>query len=566
MKLIRTFALIISIGLLVSACGKDDGQSVASAKENSNPLLAHVPADTAYVYANLENLPKEVTDAYVDRFQPAMDMLHKHIGQLKEGYAAGQHQDDAMVQFAMVVLEEMGGDLSVENLEKLGISLQADHAIYAMGVFPVMRLELTDATELLGFIGRVEARMGMSLPVNDLNGTSFWRVSDEDQPMGLYISILDKQLVVAAFPTSAEADFLAEVLGQEMPANNMAENNTLAQLNQKKGYLGYGSGMLDMNKLSDEFLTAGSTTRSFLGPEVSAELETLDPTCIAEVKSMIAIAPRMTVGTTAFTANEMAVRYDLEFENSLAAGLMNLVSGTPSAAEGDYLMSASLALKVGKLRNFILEKATSIAATPFECIHLQELNSNAEQMAVQLNIPMPPMVNNLNGVRIRMDDFDPATELNQANGLIAVHVDKPEMFVGMASMMVPGFDKLDLANQSEPVKVPSDVIPLEGIDMFALMGKNAIGAAVGEQYAGELKVFMNAQSENNNTFFSVSYDMAKQLMIQEAMSESLGITQADQHVYTEEIKQLYIDMLGRSRIDMKFTSEGLSIDSKMTFK
>jgi len=50
------------------------------------------------------------------------------------------------------------------------------------------------------------------------------------------------------------------------------------------------------------------------------------------------------------------------------------------------------------------------------------------------------------------------------------------------------------------------------------------------------------------------------------MSESLGMTQADQHEYTEEIKQLYIDMLGRSRIDMKFTSEGLSIDSKMTFK
>ena len=46
----------------------------------------------------------------------------------------------------------------------------------------------------------------------------------------------------------------------------------------------------------------------------------------------------------------------------------------------------------------------------------------------------------------------------------------------------------------------------------------------------------------------------------------LVITQADQHEYTEEMKQLYIDMLGRSRIDMKFTSEGLSIDSKMTFK
>ncbi len=71
---------------------------------------------------------------------------------------------------------------------------------------------------------------------------------------------------------------------------------------------------------------------------------------------------------------------------------------------------------------------------------------------------MPPMVNNLMGVRVRVDDFDPAMEISQANGLLAIHVDKPEMFVGMASMMLPGFENLDLANQTEPVRIPAEMM------------------------------------------------------------------------------------------------------------
>jgi hypothetical protein len=201
---------------------------------------------------------------------------------------------------------------------------------------------------------------------------------------------------------------------------------------------------------------------------------------------------------------------------------------------------------------------------------LGELNQNAMELITQLNVPMPPMVNNLMGARIRLDDFDPEGEMTQAEGLLAIYVDKPEMFVGMASMLVPGFDNLDLPNQSEPVRIPAEMMHMEDIDVFAIMSDNAIGAAIGENHANELVDFMDTKSQNNGTFFSFSYDMAKQLEIQSALSDK-HVGEADGNAsvtdeFSAVVKQTYAAMLDRSRVDMRLTGDGLIIESNISFK
>ena len=570
MKFIRTLVLITSATLLLAACGKESDEAAMAVQENTNPLLAHVPVDTAYVFANLEPAPVELTDVYVERFQPVMDVMSEQIDQFQTSYQSGALEGNIMAEFAMAVLDELGGSLSQESLNKLGISLQAHQAIYAKGAFPVMRLGLSNAEELRSAVGRIETRMGYELPVMNLNGVSYWRISDDEMKVAIYIAILEDQLAVSFFPVTAENSMLSAFLGQEMPAQSMATSNALAIMNHDKGYTGYGSGYVDTQKLSDEFLNPDSTTRKALGSHMDAHMDTLDAVCVEEIKSMVAKAPRMTAGVTQFTENELAMRYELEIENPLAASLAALVSNTPPAVDGNHLVSASLAVKVGKLRNFVLEKATAIAATPYQCARLSDLNMQAEQLMTQLNIPMPPMVNNLMGVRIRMDDFDPAREITQANGLVALHVDKPEMFVGMATMMVPGFEQLDLANQTEPVKIPAEILRMEGVDVFALMSDNAIGASIGEQHVSDLDAFMSAEPQDDGTFLSVSYDMAKQMQIQAAFTGQFQMEAVDDNPmineYSEAMKEVYMEILDRSRVDMRLTGEGLQIDNSMTFK
>lgn len=570
MKFIRTFALVAGATLFLAACSKDSDETVATVKENTNPLLGYVPTDTAYLAANLEPVPEEITDAYIARFQPALDILSKEVEKFQADYGSGGYEGNAMATLASAVLDELGGSISVENLENIGITTQSHHAIYAMGIFPVVRLELDDATKLREAIARIEAKMGFELPEKDFNGTPYWRVAENGMPVGAYIAILDGHLAVSVFPTTAEDQLLASFMGQDTPAQSMASTNQLAIMNSQKGYTGYGSGFLDLQKLSNEMMNPDSATHGYLGPDVDFPTSELDEVCIAETRALVAKTPRMTGGITRFSANEIGMRYELEIESALAGNLAALVSNTPVAMDSDHLLSGSLAIQVGKLRTFFLEKANEIVAAPFKCSMLQDLNQGAADMVTQLNVPMPPMVNNLMGARVRIDEFQAGTEPLQGSGLFALHVDKPEMFVGMATMMVPGFDTLDLANQKDPVEIPSEILQMEGVSVSALMGDNAIGASLGEQTAKDLKQFMAAKPQDNGTFFSVSYDLARQLELQQAMAQNWDYDYDDEHTQVHElaeaIKSSYQSMLGRSRVSMSFTGEGLVIESDMTFK
>ena len=228
MKFARTLALIAGAALLVSACNRESDEAPVSVAANTYPLLAHVPADTAYVFAALESTPEEIIDVYLDRFQPVLDVMAGEISEFQADYAAGEYESNQMAQLATAVLDELGRELNSENLAKLGISMQSHHVTYGMGVFPVIRLGLSDSQALRDAIGRIEAKMGYEMPEKNLNGTSYWSVSEDDMPVGVYIAILEQQLAVTAFPSSAEDQLLAAFLGQEMPQQSLDSTNALA--------------------------------------------------------------------------------------------------------------------------------------------------------------------------------------------------------------------------------------------------------------------------------------------------------------------------------------------------
>lgn len=590
MKLTRILILLAGITFLLAACNKEDEAVTDLSPADSNPLLAYVPADTAYVAADLESLPQGIIDAYLDRFQPVFDTLNEQVTEFKMAYATNQYEDEAAAKLASAVLDELNWDISVESFARLGLTPQAHHVMYGMGVFPVIRVELTDATALREAIARVEAKMGVSMPQSNFNGKTYWRISDEDsEEVGIYIAILDQQLAISVFPTSAEKDLLAAFMGDDMPAQSLASSNALGILNNAKGYTNYGSGFLDLQKMADEFLDPNSYTRTHLPSNEHYDTSSMDAVCVAEFKSIIAKAPRMTAGMTTITNNEMAVRYDLEMESTLATGLAALVSNTPIAEDGDHLFSASLAIQVGKLRNFLIEKANEIVSSPYQCEKLQHMNSSASSLVQQLNIPMPPMINNLMGFRVKVDDYDPegGFGLTNGNGLLALYVDKPEMLVGMASMMLPGFEELDLANQKQPVRIPSSLTRVEGVDVYALMSKSAIGVALGDQDPAALTPFMKAAPQNSGTLFSMSIDMAKQMEIEQAITDEWTSQYADdfddedmdedmdddmdEHAaafmaFSEAMQASYAGMLGRSRLDVNLNKDGVSIENRMTFK
>jgi hypothetical protein len=66
-------------------------------------------------------------------------------------------------------------------------------------------------------------------------------------------------------------------------------------MNSQKGYTGYGSGILDLQKLADEMLNPDSTTHTYLDPDMGFDPSSIDAVCVAEARSMIAKAPRVII-------------------------------------------------------------------------------------------------------------------------------------------------------------------------------------------------------------------------------------------------------------------------------
>ena len=577
MNYIRLTTLALVTLLSLGACGKSDESSEAAANAASNELLAFVPADTPYLFANLEPVPEDVIETFLTRLQPVLDSMQSQlsIGRAEMESAEGENGDDPAIRLAHALLLELDGNLSRSGLESIGFDLRAKKAIYGMGAFPVIRLGLSDSAALRATILRVLDNAGISAPEQDFQGVSYWRISDgntAEASAGLYISILDNHLAISFFPPLAEAEFLPAFLALEVPADSDAQAR-LAQLNRTHDYTPHGSGILDLHRLADQFLSPDTVTARLMAAQGEYDPATLSEECGTEIHKIIDNAPLMTMGVTELTPTAVAFQYRLETPETLASQLMGLVSKIPVAEElSDRILDFAFGMRFGSARDFLREKVTAIVDDPYQCEHLLELNNGAVQALVQLDEPMPPFVNNFRGVRVSLNEI----MINQdsipenARGHLAVHVDKPEMFIGMAQMFLPDLSNLAITPGDPPVRLPESLVPVPGIIAFAAMSSDAIGIAVGENEQAGLPEFLNRDAGPEGIFLSAGYDMAAYL----DYTRNLGTPyqgQNDPHSQAAmEIRNAastaFREMANRSYTTLRFTADGFVMDNKMTFK
>ncbi|MDX1460870.1 MAG: hypothetical protein R3348_07420, partial [Xanthomonadales bacterium] len=518
-----TLALAAASALVLASCARDEAAQ-------GNPLLAHVPADTPYLYANLEPTPREVLDAFMARAQPSLDALQSMLNDI-EIEINSDSEDYREARLISAILDELDGKLSLEGLESLGLSPEAHAVVYGNGPFPVVRLELANAAATRAAIARIETQSGQSFPQQELNGVAYYRIGKADSKAAVIVAILDQQLVLGLLPTRLEAEWLPGLLGQELPESpNPAE--ALLAINRAYDYGPYGSGFVDLDVMAEHLLNENSETSQWLRSELGQDAMRLDPVCRDEVRGMIAKTPRVTMGTTELTPTRVGFAYQFEFEKGLAEQLASLVADVPVADSGaGRALTAALGIKVGALKNFLAEKAQAIADNPYQCSHLAGLNQQAQALAAQLNQPMPfPFINNLKGFRLSLDEFD-AENLDPKNvrGLFSLEVEKPQMLIGMAQMFLPGMENLQLEPGSDPVEVPQELLSIaaDGVEVYAAMGRDSIGVSMGGAGQAELARFMEASGSNNGIFFSMEYDMAAQMALQDRFGAGLNGAASD---------------------------------------
>jgi len=591
-----TFTRLAVLGtaalLTLAACSKSEDVVEVAASQTGNTLFAYVPSDTPYLLGNLQPPSDEVIDTFLQRVQPVLDTVQAELRKAREKLEAEdlagaqspseRHHDEMAAELAHAVLLELDGKLNRQGLESLGFDLQSNKVLYGMGAFPVVRLGLSDTTALRGTVERILERAGITAPEQNYQGTPYWLLSEGDgdqEPAGLYISILDDHLAMSIFPPMAEAELLPAFLGQVMPKDSNAAAR-LAELNAKHGYTPFGSGILDLDRLIDEFITPDTILSRAISSTGEFNPADLAPECMAEIRGIVSNTPRMTVGTTELTTGAIAMQYRLETKPTLAQQLAGLVAEIPAADPlTQRILEFSIGMRFGAVRDFLRDKAAAIMEDPFQCEHLQDLNQSATEAFTQLNQPVPPFVNNFRGLRLSLSEITMTHSIPEnARGLAALHVDQPEMFVGMAQMFLPDLSSLSLAPGEPPVQVPPSLIPTPGIVAFAALSNDAIGLSLGEGEEEKLPGYLARKPGADGMFMSTNYDMAAYLDYTQEMRQfqHMGEDSAGSDTghanyrpfmrIGESAQNAFKSFAGRSQATFRFTSEGFVADSRMTFK
>lgn len=575
MKTIRkTFLLLpLSFALALGACGKPEEPE---ASPEAQHLLAFVPADTPYLVANLQALPDEVTDANFERIRPALEETQVQLSRLQQNIEAGDSPsgDELVDRLILAVLTELDGNLSREGLERLGLDMNGSVAAYGIGAFPVYRLSLSDPAALRATIQRILDNAGVEAPESEFRGKAYWRIAADDtaeMPLAGYVAILDDHVVAGLYPIAAEADFLPGLLGLEMPVNSDAAAS-LARLNAKHGYSPYFSGWLDLHRLADEFMDPEARTARTLIGMGAYEMSDLSPVCVAETHAIIDNMPMVSGGFTEVSPDAMSYRLVAETPADLAGRLVGLVARMPAARPlADRLAELSFGIKVGAVRDFLREKAQAVVDAPYQCERFADLNAQAEQVLTQVTQPLPPFVNNFRGIHVSLKDlvFAEGQDLpKDVRGHLAVHVEQPEMFVGMAQMFLPDLSELQLAPGSDPERVPEFLISIQGITAYAAMSDRAIGISLGQGEQNTLIEFLEMDAGEEGTLMSANYDSAA---LQELQQRHMPAPPSDDPddpliALSEAWSEATKAASDRTHVEVKFTSAGLVVDSRVSYK
>lgn len=579
---LTTFALVALVSL--GACGKSEDSPAAAQSADSNELLSYVPADTPYLFANLEPVPEDVIDTFLQRLQPVFDSMQSQLSATRVELQSAQDTsaDDPGARLAHALVYELDGKLSRSGLESMGFDLRAEKVIYGHGAFPVIRLGLSDSTALRATIFRVLDNAGISAEEQEFQGVSFWRISDEntaEEPAGLYVTIAEDHLAISLFPPMAEAELLPAFLGLEMPADSDA-GERLVQLNTTHEYTPHGSGILDLRRLADEFIGPDTVAARVMAETGEFDPATLSQECVTEIHEIIDNAPLMTMGVRELTPSAVAIQYRLETPKTLASQLMGLVSKIPVADElSDRVIELAFGMRFGPVRDFLRERITSIVEDPYQCEHLRDLNVSAAESLAKLDQPMPPFLNNFRGVRVSLNEIIMNQESipENARGHLAVHVEKPEMFIGMAQMFLPDLSALAIAPGEPPVRLPESLVSIPGMVAYAAMSSDAIGLAVGAGEEEGLPEFLDQDAGPEGTFLSASYDMATYLdytdklqgHYQAAYTGQGDLDSMHEEAFTEfrdAATTAFREMSDRSYSTLRFTADGFVADNRMTFK
>ena len=473
----RFFALGFA-GVLLAACAHKD----------KDAPLAFVPADTPYVVANLDVLDDSTRGALLSQ---ADAQLPGQIAQMKA--AADDMKDPDNARLLKAFIAEIDGKTLETFAQNNGMDLKGYSAFYGLGLSPVARAELSDPKAFEAFIGRLETAYGKKLDTASVGGQSYRKHVSTEAGTQVILAIVGKQAVAALLPADAPEPMLRQALGLDRPQKSLQEDGRLDTIAKDKGYKPYVVGQFDITRTlalvssgKDPFFSAmfkahAESEAAKTGEPVANQMQ-IPPSCQADAARIAARVPSMSFGYTTLDSKQQSARFDLALADDIVKAFSGLKVGLPGlGVGGDAPFDLSLALPMKDVRTFWSAQADAVAAKPFTCPALLDMNDQFAKIAQLAQRAAMPPFGDMQGLRIVLDTFapDPNATLPKFSGRVLLASSNPTGLIAMGQMAMPALGQLKLSNDGKPVALPADMTATLGQPAWVAMSDKALVLGIG---------------------------------------------------------------------------------------
>jgi hypothetical protein len=473
----RFFALGMA-GIMLAACAHKD----------KDAPLAFVPADTPYVIANLDVLDDSTRAALLSQ---ADAQLPGQVAQMKT--AADEMKDPDNARLFKAFIAEIDGKTIETFAQNNGLDLKGYSALYGLGLSPVARAELSDPKAFEAFVGRLETAYGKKLDTATIGGQSYRRHVSTEAGTQVILAVVGKQAVAALLPADAPEPMLRQALGLDRPEKSLQDDGRLETLAKDKGYKPYAVGQLDIARTltlvssgKDPFFAAmfkahAESEAAKTGEPVANQMQ-IPPTCQADAARIAARVPSMSFGYTTLDSKQQSARFDVALADDIVKAFSGLKVATAGlGAAGDAPFDLSIALPMKDVRTFWSAQADAVAAKPFSCPALLDMNDQFAKIGQLAQRAAMPPFGDMQGLRIVLDSFapDPNATLPKFSGRVLLATNNPAGLIAMGQMAMPALGQLKLTNDGKPVALPNDMTATLGQPAWAAMSDKAFVLGIG---------------------------------------------------------------------------------------
>lgn len=586
------------IAALLVGCGEDNTETQSKTQVTSQSsqaeILTYVPADSPLLLTSGLN-PEQYPDRYLEVMESNMEGAVKYLkvmlqnamkdsasyAAIEEELAAGEDGDatpaepsesDQMKEKAMAFVDQW---IFQDNFAKIGMKVgETQLAAYMVDLFPVLRIKLSQGHQVEAMLDDLQQKFEVPFVSNQLGDAKIREFSTDK--MTLLVALDQDYLVISGAPNVIKDQLVGQLIGNTKPANSLAQNTAVInQIKQAHGYVLDDIMLLDFQAIADHFINP-SKHDSALVNFLQIEDNMLSMACKNEITAMIAKAPRMVAGSTELSNDTINASFVWEMDQNLAQDLASMAGRIPHGNQ-DAAFAFGMSFDINNAKNVAAKYMAEIVDNPYACEHLVPMNAQAAEMQAKLSQPLPPFVGNFKGFNFSLDELklnmaeadlanpDPKEMIESLKTQIFLSVDETEALLGMAQMMVPQLQGMDINTDGSLITLADQVpmisgkdIPFDVKNLYAAISDETIGISLGHEGGGELSEKVREPGKNIMMSFSADVDGYKNLLEQVFSMADMPDMPDSIKQELEMQKELTLSMLywQRQDVSLSFTNQG----------